>query len=281
MADLAVKTVHKTRAPGVGSYLMANGVTLYEGMLAQNQSGYLNHWDGTGQFLGIVLGGDDRAKDGVLTGNTSDTPVPEARVDESGVILMHKAVAGSPTQASVGLFVYCADSDVANFTIADTGTPAVGVLDRYRSSSDCDVELFSAKSWAALNGVAPATGNIYSIQIPIVLATVTAGDVATSVIIPHAFKITRVDALVTTAATTAAKAATLNLEIGTTNLTGGAVALTSANCTPLGAVVAGSAVTAANIGAAGDALSVEGASVTAFVEGAVLLNVWIQNLDSN
>src|SRR5210317_1315422 len=115
MADATAKKIHKTRPnAGVGSYVIADGVTLFEGQLVQLQSGYLNHWDKTGKFLGILVGGDDRAGDGVIIGETSDTQPPEGRVNESGVVLMHVAVAGTPTQADVGNLVYCADHDLAN-----------------------------------------------------------------------------------------------------------------------------------------------------------------------
>lgn len=67
--------------------------------------------------------------------------------------------------------------------------------------------------------------------------------------------------------TTAAKAATLNLEIDSTNVTGGTIALTSAACTPLGKVIASSAITAANTLTRDSKLSVEASSVTAFSEG--------------
>lgn len=112
------------------------------------------------------------------------------------------------------------------------------------------------------------------------LATLANGDILTEYAPGYRFKVLSVDFRVHTAATTGSKLATLNLEIGTTNLTGGAVALTSANCTPAGAAVAGSAVTAANVGSASDVLSVEAASVTAFVEGNGWLLVKIQNLDT-
>lgn len=122
---------------------------------------------------------------------------------------------------------------------------------------------------------------IFTLIIPITLVQITAaGDVLTTYTPGFAFKVLSVDARVSAAVTTVAKAATLNLEIGTTDLTGGAVALTSANCTPLGAVIAGSAVTAANVGTAADTISVEAATVTAFAEGAVLLMVRIQNMDT-
>ena len=116
------------------------------------------------------------------------------------------------------------------------------------------------------------------LSIPIKLATITAGDVATGITPGFAGKITKVQFLVTTAVTTAAKAATLNLEIGTTNLTGGAVALTSANCTPLGAVVAGTAVTANNEFTDTDTISVEGSSVTAFSEGEGVLLITVERV---
>lgn len=149
MSDQAAKVIRKTSVRGTGSYPIANGVVVYEGMLAQLESGYINHWDQTGTLLGIVTGGDDRAKDGVLTGNTSDTPPPEARVDESGVTLMHVAVGGTPSQATVGALIYCADSNPANLTKTDTTHPPVGWLKRYRSTSDCDVQLFTPAEFLA------------------------------------------------------------------------------------------------------------------------------------
>lgn len=115
------------------------------------------------------------------------------------------------------------------------------------------------------------------IALPIKLAKITgAGDVLTNWTPGFAGKITKVAFAVTDPVTTAAKAATLNLEIGSTNVTGGEVALTSANCTPLGAVVAGAAITAANTFTATDTISVEAASVTAFAEGEGVLLITYQ-----
>lgn len=133
---------------------------------------------------------------------------------------------------------------------------------------------------AAQAAMAAGVG-ISTIALPINLASITgAGDVLTTYTPGYKFKLLAADFAVTVPATTAAKAATLNLEIGTTNVTGGEVALTSANCTPLGAVVAGSAITAANTGSAAATISVESASVTAFVEGAGVLYIRIQNMDT-
>lgn len=71
----------------------------------------------------------------------------------------------------------------------------------------------------------------------------------------------------TAAVTTASRAATLNLEIGTTNVTGGTIALTSAAATPIGKVIEGSAITGANRLTPESLLSIEASSVTAFAEG--------------
>lgn len=119
-----------------------------------------------------------------------------------------------------------------------------------------------------------------TISIPIVLATIPNGDVLTNYTPGYAFKILSVTAAVTTAASTADKLATLNLEIGSTNVTGGEVALTTASCNTLGKLTAGAAITAANTGTATDTISIEGSSVTAFVEGSIVLLIKIQNMDT-
>ncbi len=133
---------------------------------------------------------------------------------------------------------------------------------------------------APLLGTAGSSSSVATSSIlsfPIVLATVADGDILTEYTPGFAGKITKISFAVTTKVTTGSKGSTLNMEIGTTNLTGGVVVLTSANCTPLGAVVAGSAVTGANSFTATDVLSIEAASTTAFSEGAGTLLVTIQN----
>lgn len=122
---------------------------------------------------------------------------------------------------------------------------------------------------------------VYILPVYINLASITgAGDVLTNYIPGHAFKILSVDWRQMIPVTTAAKLATLNLEIGTTDLTGGTVALTSATCTPMGVAVAGAAITGANVGTATDSISIEASAVTAFAEGTGTLLIEIQNTDT-
>lgn len=93
------------------------------------------------------------------------------------------------------------------------------------------------------------------------------GDMVTTYTPGYAGRVKKISVVVTDPVTTAAKLTTLNLEIGTTDLTGGAVALTSANQTPIGAVVAGTAITAGNTFSAIDTISLEASATTTFIEG--------------
>jgi len=99
------------------------------------------------------------------------------------------------------------------------------------------------------------------------MSTIADGDLVTTITPGFAGKIRSVYWVQDVPVTTAAKASTLNLEIGITDLTGGVVSLTSATCTPKGVVIAGTAITAGNVFKADSTISVEAASTTSFVEG--------------
>ena len=120
-----------------------------------------------------------------------------------------------------------------------------------------------------------ATAPIFMV-FPISLASVADGDVVTNIRPGVNGYITHVEFVTGVAVTTGSKLSTLNLEIGTTNLTGGAVALTSAALTPKGARVAGTRITANNRILRASTLSVEASSTTAFAEGDGFLIVKIQ-----
>jgi len=66
---------------------------------------------------------------------------------------------------------------------------------------------------------------------------------------------------------------TINLEIGTTNVTGGVVTLNEAATTPAGEITAGTAITAANAFTATDTISAEIVVGTAFTAGSGFLIV--------
>jgi len=125
-----------------------------------------------------------------------------------------------------------------------------------------------------------ATSGVSIISIPLSLAGIADGDMVTAYTPGFKFKILAVDFATTTVASTADKLSTLNVEIGTTNVTGGVVSLTTASCDTRGELTAGTAVTAANTGSAAATISVEAASTTAFVEGSGVLLIKIQNMDT-
>jgi hypothetical protein len=130
---------------------------------------------------------------------------------------------------------------------------------------------------AAGTTIAAGVG-VYQLTFGFLAPTFANGDMITGLVIPHKFKILKLAAVCTDDVSTGAKATTLNLEIGTTNLTGGV--LTLDGVVALGAYEAGSAITANNTGAAGDNISLEAASTTTFVEGSFDVIIDIQNMDT-
>lgn len=97
----------------------------------------------------------------------------------------------------------------------------------------------------------------------------------------HAFKIISLGFAVEVAVTTAAKLATINPAIANVQTTGGNVQLTSANCTPKGAIVAQTAaITAGNIGTSGQEVEIVASAVTPFSEGTGWMLLTLQNTET-
>lgn len=118
--------------------------------------------------------------------------------------------------------------------------------------------------------------NVLILALPMTLAKLANGDIYTGIRPGVDGYVENMEFFVTDPATTGSKLASLNAEIDGTNVTGGVVALTSANCTPLGVQVAGSQITGANRITKKSKLDIEASSVTAFVEGAGVLLVRIR-----
>lgn len=145
--------------------------------------------------------------------------------------------------------------------------------------ADASQAAFTDSAGGTVSDTLAAGVGKFIMPIFINLAQLADGEVLTTFTPGFKGKILALDFLVEVAVTTASKLSSLNMEIGTTNLTGGVVALTSANCTPKGVEVAGTAVTAANAFSATDTISIEAASTTAFSEGSGWLLVSMQNMD--
>lgn len=89
------------------------------------------------------------------------------------------------------------------------------------------------------------------------------------------------EAYVQTAATTASKLATLNPTINGVDVTGGTIALTSANATPAGITLPCALITGANAVAAASKIGFKAAGVTAFAEGVITAYLRIRHAQSN
>jgi len=128
-----------------------------------------------------------------------------------------------------------------------------------------------------------AQAGIYTLNFYTPLASLAAADFITSYTIPHAFKVIDIRSTPNVAATTAARAATLTVKIDGVSVPGTALAMTTANQTPIGKVTTATATDLApnglNYGAAGSAISVTGSGVTAFAEGSSTISVTLQNLE--
>jgi hypothetical protein len=113
------------------------------------------------------------------------------------------------------------------------------------------------------------------VSIPVVLSKHTNGSIAARFTPGFKGTIRKITASVTDPATTGSKLATFTPAIATVATTGGALALTSANCTPVGAKVDGSSITALNAFGATDEITIAASSVTAFVEGQVVIYLFL------
>lgn len=151
-------------------------------------------------------------------------------------------------------------------------------------ASNITVTNRSGYTWAAGTVVdlhaAVKTGNrrLVTVQVP-PLAGVTAADIITAMQPGIDGDVEYAEFVVTVAVTTGSKAATLNFEIGGTDITGLTLALTSAGTTPKGKVIPFGLPTAANTLTRASTLSLEASSVTAFSEGEGYINLYVRETD--
>lgn len=142
--------------------------------------------------------------------------------------------------------------------------------------------LTDSSGGTASNTIAAGVGiSTIAFHINLAALTTSAADLVTTYVPGYAFKILAVDFAVTTVGAGAGATQTINIEIGTTDLTGGVVNPTLANTATLGSLVAGTAVTANNVGTAASSISIEvAAGGTVFTSGQGSLLIKIQNMDT-
>jgi len=110
---------------------------------------------------------------------------------------------------------------------------------------------------------------------------VGAEEVLTDYTIGFAFEVVAIDFAVGTVGAGVGATQTLNIEIGSTALTGGVLNVTLANTATKGAVVAGTAITGNNVGTAASVISIlKAAGGTQFSAGDGNLIITVKNLDT-
>lgn len=128
-----------------------------------------------------------------------------------------------------------------------------------------------------------ATAGIVTVAIPIQLASMTtaAADLLTNYTPGYAFELLSLEFATTKLGTGASASQVLNLEIGSTNVTGGVLTLLLADTDTLGKKTAATAITAANTGASNATISIEvAASGTVFTAGEGVLLLKLRNMDT-
>ncbi len=273
MANLSASVIYESHPrAGVRSYLLKDAEVVYGGsLIGLDANGYAVKWSNAAlQFLGLALE--------PATGATSGTPPAEVRVNTSGTTLKGVTVT-SVAQTNVGDYVYCSTDNAADFVLTPTSTaPAVGKVVRYVTTNTADVELFAASV-----GTTSTAGVEYLYHPLTSLATglsTSAIDILTGFTPGFNFKILDFGFVTTVVGAGAGASQTFNIEIGTTNLTGGSLNVTLASTDTIGKITSATAITAANVGTASDTISIEmAASGTVFSSGAGYFFIKVQNLD--
>ncbi len=173
-------------------------------------------------------------------------------------------------------------------TLASTdpnkGASLVGVADADGNFTGEDVEavlaeLFetSADIQTTLTAVEKKANAALGVPIcvPVLLSKHANSSVAARFTPGYAGKIRKITASVVDPVTTADKAATFTAAVAGAATTGGALALTSANCATVGAKVDGSAITAGNAFTNSQEITVAASSVAAFAEGQVVIYLFL------
>lgn len=223
---------------------------IYEGSaVGDNASGYARPLVAGDPFLGFAQVDVDNS-----SGSAGDKSV---RVNRKGAIQL---AVTSVAITDVGRPVYASDDNT--FALAGIGTK-VGYVKRFVSSG---VAIVAYSDEPEIEKV---------VGLPLILANVADGDLLTDLAMTSHGRIKKVEFATTIAVTTGSKLSSLAVEIGATATTGGVVSLTSANATPIGKVVAGSAITALAGFKKGDTLTFTAASTTTFIEGEGVMLVTI------
>jgi hypothetical protein len=180
-------------------------------------------------------------------------------------------------------FLGYAGDDAPAVTIGDGAKMSPGGVTA-PLSAPLPTALTDNSTGTASNTIAAGAG-VFTITIPLTsLATglsTLAIDLLTNYIPGYAFKLLSFDFVTTIVGAGAGASQTFNLEIGTTNTTGGVLNVTLASTAGIGGVTSGTAITANNVGTVTDSLSIEmAAGGTVFSSGSGYFVIKLQNMDT-
>jgi hypothetical protein len=186
---------------------------------------------------------------------------------------------GQTNDASPGAVIGSGAEVVAGGTQQDFDTTALKALNTTLITTDAAISAFTDNSGGTASSTIAAGVGIQTIPIFVNLAQITATSIF-SYTPGFAFKVLAIQFSVEIAVTNAAKGATLTPTVNGSGVTGGALVLTSANCTPKGTTVSGSAISGGNTGTNAQTLGITASSVTTFLEGTGWVLLRIQNMDT-
>lgn len=228
----------------------------------------------TGSVTLALNGTDTRAVVGISGDYTTTTGVLEGSADGTNFFALPAIdrltnLSATGTLSPANAATKCWEVNVLGLSKVRFRVTAI-------ASNTIAVSITSSAQVGSATPVQTAQPTTYTVlAFPMVLANIANGDMVTSFTPGFAGRIVSTQFVTDVVASTASKLATLNLEIGTTDVTGGVLSLTTVACNTKGKVAAGTAITATNTFSATDTISVEATSVTAFVEGSGSLQIVI------
>ncbi len=161
---------------------------------------------------------------------------------------------------------------ISNLAATSTalGASLVGIADAGSILSGATVEAaLQQVEYQAMAGIAGP------ITTPVVLSAATSAQVVMRWLPKYAGRITALDGFVLVPVTTTAKLATFSPLISAVAVTGAQLAVTSTSLATYGVRVSGTAATGSNTFTAGQEITVTANTVTAFTEGQLLLQMYV------
>ncbi len=264
-AQRDTRSLGETAVPRFLRVPVKAAAVIYKGAQVAIDSGYLVP---AGANTSLKVVGRSRSNYNNVAGASGDILAEVER----GIFVWDNSSTDPLAQADQGNICYAVDDHTVAKTNASGTLPAAGIFQQLEPDGP------AVQSFADA-GANPTNENpLPPVGIPIVLAAHSNGSIAARFTPGFAGRIKKLTASVVDPVTNGSKLATFTPAIGGVAVTGGALALTSANCTPVGAKVDASAITAANTFTATDEITLVASSVTAFLEGQVVAFLELSDL---